>query len=276
MKRRKRKSNTKAEIITGVLYVIFGLIVLAALYGVGRLAYLMMGTTIGNHYYAALAEKSTKDGAVDFTSLAAENPEVCAWVRLDDTVIDFPVVHTTDNSYYLNHLFSEAKNKLGTPFVDAGNSGDFSDRHTVIYGHALKSGAMFGSLWEYENPNYFMRHPNIQLFRSDGQQLTLAVFACSRVEATRGAVPISFPTEASFLSFVDDLQQASAFSSSVKITSGDRLVSFCVALPDGGEGLLLVTCKIAEGGAAAAADGTTIQQITEEPSPSEPAEMPAG
>lgn len=276
MKRKKRRSNTKAEIITAVLYVIFGFMVLAALYGVGRLAYAMMGTTVGNHYYAVLAEKSASGDTVDFTALAAENPEVCGWVRLNDTAIDFPIVKTTDNVFYLNHLFNESKNKLGTPFVDAGNAGNFTDRHTVIYGHALKSGAMFGSLWEYENPNYFMRHPEIRLFLPDGRQLTLAVFACARVEALRSAVPVSFPTEASFLSFVDDLHETSAFSSSVKITSGDRLVSFCVALPDGGTGLMLVSCKIADDGEVAATDGTQVQQIIEEPATSEPTETPAG
>jgi hypothetical protein len=75
MKRKKRRSRTKADIITGVLYVLFGLIVLLALYGVGRLAYVLMGTTVGNHYYAALAEKTAPNDTVDFASLSAENPK---------------------------------------------------------------------------------------------------------------------------------------------------------------------------------------------------------
>lgn len=273
MKRKKRRSKTKADIITSVLYVIFGLLVAAALYGAGRLAFVLMATTVGNHYYAGLAEKSAAGDTVDFTALAAENPEVCGWVRLDDTAIDFPLVRTKDNVFYLNHLFNEKKNKIGTPFIDAGNAGDFSDRHTVIYGHALKSGAMFGSLWEYENPNYYMRHPEIQLFLPDGRQITLAVFACARVESSRGAVPISFPTQASFLSFVDDLSEASAFSSNVKITSADRLVSFCVVLPEGAEGRLLVSCKILEKAGVTTMGETPAPVI---PASADPAATPAG
>lgn len=246
MKRKKRRSRSKADIITGVLYGIFGLIVLAVLFGIGKLAYLLMGATVGNHYYAVLAEQAAPADTVDFTALAAENPEICAWVRLDDTAVNLPVVKTSDNSFYLNHLFNENKNKIGTPFVDAGNAGDFSDRHTVIYGHALKNGAAFGSFWEYENPNYFSRHPEISLYLPDGRQLTLAVFACTRVDGVRSAIPISFSTEDSFLSFIDDLTEASAFTSNVNITSSDRIVSFCVVLPDGGDGRLLVSCKIVE------------------------------
>ena len=273
MKRKKRRSKSKADIITGVLYVIFGFVVLAALYGVGRLAYTLMATTVGNHYYASLAEKSAEGDTVDFTALKTQNPEVCGWVRLSDTAIDFPLVRTKDNDFYLNHLFNEKKNKIGTPFVDAGNTGDFTDRNTIIYGHALKSGAMFGSLWEYENPNYFTRHPKISLFLPDGRQLTLAVFACTRVEAARSAMPISFPTEAAFLSYIDDLHEGSAFSSSVRITSADRLVTFCVVLPEGAEGRLLVSCKIEENGGTTNLSQTPVQL---EPAQTEPTAAPEG
>ncbi len=267
MKRKKRKSRSKAEIITGVLYGIFGLFVLAALYGIGRGAYALMGVTVGNHYYASLASEAAPAEAVDFALLAKENPEVCAWVRLAGTAIDVPVVKTTDNAFYLNHRFDEKRNKLGTPFIDAGNNGDFSDRHTVIYGHALKSGAMFGSLWEYENPNFYARNPEIQLFLPDGSQLALEVFACARVEGVRSAIPISFASEAAFLSFVDDLNEASAFSSNVKVSAQDRLVSFCVVPPDGGDGRLLVSCRVASVAADAVPDAA--QQQTPEQSPQE-------
>ena len=269
MKRKKRRSRSKADIITGVLYGIFGLLVLAALYGIGRGAYALMGVTVGNHYYASLAEKAAPADTVDFAQLGKENPEVRAWVRLKDTAINLPVVKTTDNSYYLTHRFDEVRNKLGTPFIDAGNVGDFSDRHTVIYGHALSDGSMFGSLWEYENPNFFSRNPEIQLFLPDGSQKTLQVFACSRVDGTRGSVPIAFSGETDFLSFIDNLNETSAFTSNVKITSSDKIVSFCVVLPDGGEGRLLVSCKLVDG-----ASVTTINDTITPEAPLETTQAP--
>ncbi|MDP3448183.1 MAG: class B sortase [Eubacteriales bacterium] len=274
MKRKKRRSRSKADIITGVLYGILGLFALAALYGIGRGAYALMGATVGNHYYASLAEKAAPAETVDFARLTQENPEVRGWVRLADTAIDLPLVKTTDNDFYLNHRFDEKRNKLGTPFIDAGNAGDFSDRHTVVYGHALSSGAMFGSLWEYENPNYFMRRPEIQLFLPDGTQRTLAVFACSRVDGVRSAIPIAFSSETAFLSFIDELLAGSAFSSNVKIAASDRIVSFCVALPDGGEGRLLVSCKIMESsGVTTIGDLTTLSPVE---TTQEPEESPQG
>ena len=268
MKRKKRRPRTKAEIITAVLYGIFGLLVAGALYGAGRGAYALMGETVGNHYYATLAEKAAPSETVDFAQLAGINPEVRGWVRLSNTAVNLPIVKTTDNSYYLDHRFDEAKNKLGTPFIDAGNAGDFSDRHTIIYGHALGSGSMFGSLWEYENPNYFARHPEIQLFLPDGTQETLAVFACSRVDGVRSAIPISFSTEQEFLSFIEGLRAVSAFTSNVKVASSDRIVTFCVALPDGGEGRLLLSCKLTKSGVTTG--------DTAAPQPAETTQSPEG
>lgn len=244
MKRRKRRS--KADIITSVLYVIFGILVCGVLYGAGSIVYALLGTTVGNSYYAGLAEDMRVDDSVDFTALAAVNPEIKAWVRLDDTAVDLPIVQTTDNSFYLTHRFDEKKNKLGTPFIDTSNAGDFSDRHTVVYGHAIRSGALFGSLWEYENPNYYERHPEMTLYLADGEQYTLAVFSCARVTGVRSEIPVSFSSDEAFLSFLDNLSELSAFTSSVKVDGSDRVLSFCVVAPDNDDDRLLISCKIEE------------------------------
>ena len=271
MKRKKRR--TKADIITGVLYVIFGMLVCAVLYGLGSLVYTLLGTTVGNSYYAALAEDMRVDNTVDFAALAAKNPEIAGWVTLEGTAIDLPVVYTSDNAFYLTHRFDEKKNKLGTPFIDAGNTGNFSDRHTVIYGHAVRSGALFGSLWEYENPNFYQRNPEMTLYLPDGTQWTLAVFACSRVPGVRSAIPISFSSDAAFLALIDDLRESSAFTSTVKVESTDRLVSFCVVSPDGGDERLLVSCKIVEDAGASTVIEETLQPAATETAPEEtPAE----
>lgn len=261
MKRKKRR--TKADIITGVLYVIFGMLVLAALYGLGSLVYTLLGTEVGNSYYADLAEDMRAENTVNFAALAAKNPEIKAWVTLDGTAIDLPIVHTSDNAFYLTHRFDEKKNKLGTPFIDAGNTGAFTDRHTVIYGHAVRSGAMLGSLWEYENPNYYQRHPEMTLSLPDGRQWTLAVFACARVPGVRSEIPISFSSDAAFLSMIDELRESSAFTSGVKVEGTDRLVSFCVVSPDGGDERLLVSCKIVE----SAGGASVIEQATQPTAP---------
>lgn len=248
--------------------MIFYLLVAAALYGLGSLGYALLGEQVGNSYYAKLAEEYRVDNTVDFAALAAKNPEIKAWVRLEGTAIDLPIVQTTDNSFYLTHRFDEKKNKLGTPFIDAANAGDFTDRHTVVYGHAVKSGALFGSFWEYENPNYFNRNPELTLYLPDGTQQTLKVFACTRVDGVRSAIPTSFAGDDAFLSFVKGLNDRSAFTSNIDVGAADRIVSFCVCLQDDPAQRLLVSCKISTPGEATILpDGTsiTIGETTPQP-----------
>ena len=259
---KRKKHRTKADIITGVLYVIFGMLVAAALYGLGSLVYTLLGAEVGNSYYANLAEDMRAEDVVNFAALSAKNPEIKAWVTLNDTAVDLPVVQTTDNSFYLTHRFDERKNKLGTPFIDKGNTGTFTDRNTVIYGHAVRSGAMLGSLWEYENPNYYQRHTEMKLYLPDGRQWTLAVFACARVQGVRSEIPISFASDEDFVTMVEDLRATSAFSSSVKVAATDRLVTFCVVSPDGGEERLLVCCKIIESASAPTTISDVIKDTT--------------
>ena len=78
MKRKKRRARTKAEIITAVLYGIFGLLVVGVLYGAGRGAYALMGETIGNHYYTALAEKRLRRTRLILRSLPRSIPKCAA------------------------------------------------------------------------------------------------------------------------------------------------------------------------------------------------------
>jgi hypothetical protein len=105
----KRKKRTKADIITSVLYVIFGLIVAAALYGLGTLVHGLLGSTLGNSYYADLAEDMRVDDTVNFAALSAQNPAIKGWIELDDTAIDLPIVQADDNTYYLTHRFDDKK-----------------------------------------------------------------------------------------------------------------------------------------------------------------------
>lgn len=84
--------------------------------------------------------------SVNFDSLWEENKNVVAWLYIPDTEVNHPVVQTTDNKYYLNHNYNEQYNSAGWIFGDYRSTFDSLGRNTVIYGHNLSSGGMFGSL----------------------------------------------------------------------------------------------------------------------------------
>ncbi|MCL2079961.1 MAG: class B sortase [Oscillospiraceae bacterium] len=101
---------------------------------------------------------------IDFDMLAQINTDAAAWLYSPGTVIDYPVMRADDYSFYLNHLPDKSVNKNGSLFIDYNNSPDFKDFLTVIYGHHMKSGEMFGSLVKYKEQEYFDDHPFMYLY----------------------------------------------------------------------------------------------------------------
>lgn len=87
---------------------------------------------------------------VDFASLRSVNEDVVGWIYIEALDgISYPVVHGTDNEEYLHTTYEGNYNFAGTIFVDYENSGDFSDCNTLVYGHNMKNGSMFGDLKEF-------------------------------------------------------------------------------------------------------------------------------
>lgn len=108
---------------------------------------------------AAESQPGTVPITVDFEILQSENEDIVGWLYCSDTEINYPVVQSRDNNYYLHRLFDGTWNMTGTLFADFRNAGDFSDRHTVIYGHNMKNKSMFGTLPEYRSQEYYEQHP---------------------------------------------------------------------------------------------------------------------
>ena len=102
--------------------------------------------------------------SVDFASLAEENADTVAWLYSKDTPINYPVVQSLDNDYYLRRGFNGKYNYYGTLFADYRTSGEFSGKNTLIYGHNMKNAEMFGSLINYKEQEYFDAHPLLWLF----------------------------------------------------------------------------------------------------------------
>lgn len=98
---------------------------------------------------------------VDFSSLSSKNKETVAYIHVNNTNIDYPVVQTDDNQFYLKHSFDKSKNDAGWIFMDYRSDINHLKDNTVIYGHARLDGTMFGSLrnvlfyaWQSVRENY--------------------------------------------------------------------------------------------------------------------------
>ncbi|MCE5236784.1 MAG: class B sortase, partial [Eubacteriales bacterium] len=93
----------------------------------------------------------------------AKNPDVIGWITVGDTVIDYPVVRGTDNSYYLGHDVEKKKSKYGAIFMDFRNAESYQQRHIIIYGHNMKNGTMFHDLMNFKQKDFFDAHRTVKL-----------------------------------------------------------------------------------------------------------------
>ena len=161
---------------------------------------------------------------VDFTALAAVNPDVTAWLYGPDTGISYPVVQGTDNDYYLDHLLDGTANSAGCLFVDTSCRPDFSGHNTVIYGHRMKNGTMFAALGNYQEQVYYDAHPVFLLVTPEGRYV-VELFSGYVADTAESAWMLDFSDEQAYLAWLEEVGEKSAFSSKVSPRAEDRVVT---------------------------------------------------
>ena len=161
---------------------------------------------------------------IDFSGIVCSFPDVVAWIVLDNTVINYPVMQGNDNAFYLAHLPSGEKHVMGSIFMDYRNASDFSDRNTIIYGHNMASGDMFAVLNHYQNQAFYDAHPIMEMM-TPHNHYTLTLFAAYMIDSAIETVPISFNNNQAFEDFIIQAIQRSNFSADVKVNDNDRLVT---------------------------------------------------
>lgn len=139
---------------------------------------------------------------IDFEALRAVNPDICAWIEIDNTNISYPVVqHPTDNEYYLTHNSDGNYSANGAIFSEDYNTTDFTDPVTVLYGHHMSSGAMFGNLQQdFSNASFFAENEIIKIY-TDEALLEYGVFAAVPYSSDHLLYNYDFSNESVFASF---------------------------------------------------------------------------
>ena len=100
-----------------------------------------------------------------------ENEDIVAWIYSENTPINYPIVQSNDNSYYLRRLINGEYNVAGTIFMDFRNNPNMEDNNTIIYGHNMKNDIMFGTLQNYEDQSYYDKHKSMYLFTAKKQYI---------------------------------------------------------------------------------------------------------
>ena len=125
-------------------------------------------------------EKTT----IDFEKLKEINKDAVGWIKVNGTDIEYAVVKTNNNSYYLDHNFENEYNKAGWIFADYKNKLDGTDNNIVIYGHNRKDGSMFSSLKNILKEEWYSNEENRKItFITEKEESVYEVFSIYQIEA---------------------------------------------------------------------------------------------
>lgn len=178
--------------------------------------------------------------SVDFSVLKQENEDIVGWLYLEDSPINYPVVQSYDNDYYLRRLVNGEYNIAGSLFMDYRNDSNLEDNNTIIYGHNMKNNTMFGSLQEYKNQNYYDNHKVMYYFTPEKNYI---------IELFTGYT-ISVESDIYDLSVIDsskleELISKSDFESNTKVTEEDKIItlSTCAYEYDGARYVVMGVLK---------------------------------
>lgn len=124
-----------------------------------------------------------EDGGASFEELLAVNPDVCAWVTLDGTSIDYPVLQGETNLTYINMDVYGNFALAGSIFLDSRNSDNFTDPYSLLYGHHMENSGMFGDLDLYKDEAFFAENTTGTLILPD-RAYDLEIYACLVTDAS--------------------------------------------------------------------------------------------
>jgi sortase, srtB family len=180
---------------------------------------------------------------VDFKGLKSLNEDVIGWIYIPDTEINYPIVHTADNDYYLDHMVDRTENSAGSIFLDARNPSDFSDLHSIIYGHHMKNGSMFAALKGYKKQEFFDEHKVGYLITEAGVY-RIDFFAGHVANVEEDAWQLDFLDNAEFDKWIKYLKDTSAFQSDIDPQYGDKIFTLSTCSYEFDDARFILTGKL--------------------------------
>lgn len=191
----------------------------------------------------------TPDILPEYTLVHQKNQRLIGWVKIDDTIVDYPVMQTVNNEYYLDHNFNQEEDRNGCIFMDYQCDVIRGCDNIILYGHHMKSGKMFGTLNKYSKESYYEEHPIIQFdtIYEKGTYQVMYVFR-SKVYSEEDVTFkyyqfINAASEKEFNSAMNEMAALSLYDTGVTASYGDQLLTLSTCDYQENKGRFVVVAK---------------------------------
>ncbi|MCX4364869.1 MAG: class B sortase [Bacilli bacterium] len=161
-----------------------------------------------------------------FQKLLKKNDDTVGWLEVNNTRIKYPVVQADTNSYYLNRDFNKKKNSMGWIFMDYRNDPVDLDRNTIIYGHNIKTGIMFGTIKTMFNTSWYKKATNqIITFNTPTKNMKWKIFSIYQIKATEDYLKNDFESNEEFNKFIKMIKKRSIYNFKVDVKDSDKIIT---------------------------------------------------
>lgn len=196
------------------------------------------------HSDSAAQSMPSADYSASIKELQEQNPDTIGWLEIPDTTIRYPIVQTTDNTYYLEHSFFGKKDPHGAVFLDTAVDRDAAYPNFILYGHHMKDRTMFAALDAYKDEEYCKSHRDITFITEKGiaeQYQVFSVFFWDS-EGTNFdfAGMTQYKDEKSWKDYIENAVQQNIHKDILDNVSMDGLSDNLISIPT--KLITLVTC----------------------------------
>lgn len=163
---------------------------------------------------------------VDFEELKKKNPDTVSWISVSGTNINYPVVQSSNNDFYLHHTFDRSYNQAGWVFADFRNKVDGTDKNMIFYAHGRIDGTMFGTLRNALTNGWLSNSSNFTVRTANEHESSLwQVFSVYHIPTTSDYIQTSFLSDDEFQTFANKLMKRSAYNFRTNVSGTDRILT---------------------------------------------------
>ena len=192
-----------------------------------------------------IINKKTNEYTIDFADLKKKNPDTIAFLKVNGTNIEYPIVKTNNNNYYLDHSFDKSLNSAGWPFANNINTFDGTDKNITIFAHARRDGSMFGTLYKTLSYEWRSDSNNLKiLFITSSNNEYYQVFSTYKVLEEEYYIKNNFNSDKEFTDFLNKIKNRSNYNYNINLDSKDKIITLSTCSSDDKYRIVLHAKKI--------------------------------
>lgn len=249
---RRRKKNNKYKKI--LLVILFILLICAICY----IIYNYINANKNKSLYNDIIPDKTTDDLSKVTSeftekvkeLQKENTDIKGWIRIEDTNINYPLLQTENNNYYLTHNYKKEKSSYGSIFINSNCNIKDDKANVIVYGHDMKDNQMFKDLIKYQDKEFYEQHPIIKIATEEGENdyeiiftFKSRVFYQDETNVFRFYQYYNFDNENKYNEYISNCQKTQLYDTGKTATYGEQLITLITCEYSQENGRMVVVAK---------------------------------